>query len=177
MTAATASSVRDSGLGAAGRLVVESPVGPLVLHAAGGGLAAITWRHSEDEAAGSAAAADLDPSSAALLAEATSQLAEYFAGRRRDFDLPLAPAGSPFQRRAWAELGRIPYGATVSYGTLARRLGSAAQAVGQACGANPLPIVIPCHRVLAAGGALGGYSGGGGLETKCALLRLEGVLL
>ncbi len=128
-------------------------------------------------AARPAAAADLGPSSAALLAEAAGQLAEYFAGRRRDFDLPLAPAGSPFQRRAWAELGRIPYGATVSYGTLARRLGSAAQAVGQACGANPLPIVIPCHRVLAAGGALGGYSGDGGLETKCALLRLEGALL
>jgi methylated-DNA-[protein]-cysteine S-methyltransferase len=171
MTAATTAEVQARATGAADRLVVESPVGALVLHAAGGGLVAIEW-----ESEGATAPAT-NPQPSMVLSETARQLAEYFAGRRRDFDLPLAPAGTPFQRRLWAELCRIPYGATLSYGALARRLGSAAQAVGQACGANPLPIIVPCHRVLAAGGALGGYSGAGGLETKCALLRLEGALL
>jgi len=103
-------------------------------------------------------------------------LERYFAGELRDFELELAPTGTPFQLRVWDELTRIPYGQTISYAELARRLGSprAVRAVGSANGANPIPIVIPCHRVIGADGTLTGY--GGGLETKRALLELEGVL-
>ncbi len=109
------------------------------------------------------------------LAEARDQLLAYLAGRRRSFSLPLAPGGSDFQRQVWAALVRIPWGETRTYGELARRLGreGAARAVGSANGANPLPLLIPCHRVVAAGG-LGGYSGG--LALKRQLLELEGSL-
>ena len=101
------------------------------------------------------------------------QLEEYFAGARRDFDLPLALRGTPFQLRVWAELRRIPYGTTLSYGELARRLGNPnlTRAVGAANGANPISIIIPCHRVIGADGSLVGY--GGGLENKRAMLALE----
>lgn len=100
-------------------------------------------------------------------------LACWFAGELREFDLRLAPAGTPFQKRVWAELVRIPYGATITYGELARRLGDprAVRAVGRANGANPIPIVVPCHRVIGADGTLTGYAGG--LERKQALLALE----
>lgn len=113
----------------------------------------------------------------ALLVEARAQLAAYFAGERRTFDLPLAPEGTPFQQRVWAELQRIPFGETISYGTLARRVGdaNASRAVGLANGRNPIAIVIPCHRVIGANGALTGF--GGGVEVKRALLRHEGLLL
>ncbi len=109
----------------------------------------------------------------AALSEAKRQLEEYFAGERREFDLPLALEGTEFQRRVWAELRRIPFGRTISYGTLAKRIGkpSASRAVGQANGSNRLPIVVPCHRVIGRDGRLGGY--GGGLATKQALLDLE----
>ncbi|MGH9543450.1 MAG: methylated-DNA--[protein]-cysteine S-methyltransferase [Terriglobales bacterium] len=107
------------------------------------------------------------------LADAIRQLGEYFARRRRAFDLPLAPEGTEFQRRVWECLRAIPYGETISYGELARRVGrpAAARAVGAANGANPIPIVIPCHRVIGASGALIGF--GGGLSVKSALLALE----
>lgn len=107
------------------------------------------------------------------LRRAERQLREYFDGGRRGFDLPLAPAGTDFQRRVWRELGRIPYGETRSYGDLARRIGrpGAARAVGAANGRNPLAIVVPCHRVIGADGALTGY--GGGLPVKQTLLALE----
>jgi methylated-DNA-[protein]-cysteine S-methyltransferase len=114
----------------------------------------------------------------ALLRRAGDQLAEYFAGTRRDFDLPLAPSGSSFQRQVWAELLRIRYGRTVSYGDIARRLGlppGASRAVGLANGANPISIIIPCHRVIGADGSLTGY--GGGLARKRFLLDLESDLL
>lgn len=103
------------------------------------------------------------------------QLQEYFRGERRDFDLPLAPEGTDFQRRVWTELARIPYGETISYRALAERIGSpaAVRAVGRANGANPIPIVVPCHRVIGADGSLTGY--GGGLPVKQALLALEGA--
>ena len=116
--------------------------------------------------------AALDPDPAAL-APLRRQLEEYFAGRRRSFDLPLAPRGTPFQLRVWEELRRIPYAQTLSYGELARRLGDPAltRAVGAANGANPISIIIPCHRVIGANGALVGY--GGGLPIKQALLELE----
>ncbi len=110
------------------------------------------------------------------VAGVAAQLAEYFAGRRRDFALALDPPGTPFQRQVWEELARIPFGATISYGELARRVGrpAAARAVGAANGANPIPIVLPCHRVIGSDGSLTGY--GGGLPLKKALLALEGVL-
>ena len=109
----------------------------------------------------------------AALAEAKRQLEEYFAGERREFDLPQAAKGTEFQRRVWAELRRIPFGETISYGELAARVGkpTASRAVGAANGRNPLPVVVPCHRVIGSSGRLVGY--GGGLPTKQALLDLE----
>jgi len=109
-----------------------------------------------------------------LLAEAASQLTAYAEGRLRRFDLPLRVNGSEFQRAVCAAMSAIPFGDTRTYGDIARELGHPAQAVGQACGANPIPVIIPCHRVLAANG-LGGFSGQGGIESKVALLRHEGA--
>jgi len=106
-----------------------------------------------------------------LIREAARQLTAYFHGELRRFDLPLDPAGTQFHLRVWAALGRIPYGEVRSYGDLAKELGSVARAVGQANAANPLAIVLPCHRVIAADGSLGGYAGG--LERKQYLLDLE----
>jgi methylated-DNA-[protein]-cysteine S-methyltransferase len=105
--------------------------------------------------------------------QAARQLTEYFAGRRAGFDLPLAPEGTEFQRTVWRNLQDIPYGETISYGELAKRVGNpkASRAVGAANGQNPIPIVIPCHRVIGANGKLTGF--GGGLPTKEALLALE----
>ncbi len=152
---------------------IESPVGRLSITAAGGAVVRIAWSdHEAGEADGDPGG---QPGETPLLARAARQLGEYFAGERRDFDLPLAPNGTAFQRRVWTEMARIPFGATESYGALARKTGSVARAVGGACGANPIPIVIPCHRVLGADGALGGFSGGRGPTTKRALLELEGV--
>lgn len=106
-----------------------------------------------------------------------AQLTEYFAGKRRSFDLELAPHGTPFQLRVWQALREIPYGATISYADLARRIGqpSAMRAVGAANGRNPIPIVVPCHRVIGKDGTLTGF--GGGLPCKQALLALEGVTI
>lgn len=111
-----------------------------------------------------------------LLSEAARQLEEYFAGARREFDLPLAPKGTPFQQSVWALLRQIPYGETRSYGQLAAALGNpkASRAVGGANHNNPIAIVVPCHRVIGADGSLTGYAGG--LDIKAYLLRLEGVL-
>jgi methylated-DNA-[protein]-cysteine S-methyltransferase len=109
----------------------------------------------------------------APLAEAVRQLRAYFAGELREFNLALAPEGTPFQLRVWRELCNIPYGTTISYGELARRVGSpkGSRAVGLANGANPISIVVPCHRVIGSNGKLTGY--GGGLENKKLLLELE----
>ena len=148
------------------RLTLESPLGRLTLFEEDGRLVALDW--GGKRAAG-------EPTS--VLREAKRQLAAYFEGRRRAFALPLAPWGSPFELRVWQLMTDIPYGETRSYGDLARELAAAPRAVGQACGRNPLPILIPCHRVLAAEGRLGGYSGGKGTETKRRLLMLEGALL
>lgn len=108
-----------------------------------------------------------------ILKEAKAQLDEYFAGKRKSFDLPLAPDGTAFQHRVWKALQEIPYGETRSYGEIARAIGSdkAARAVGMANNRNPIPIIIPCHRVVGANGKLVGY--GGGLEIKAQLLHLE----
>jgi methylated-DNA-[protein]-cysteine S-methyltransferase len=112
----------------------------------------------------------------ARAASAVSELSAYFAGKLRSFTLPLAPVvGSPFQRRVWGALARIPFGTTWSYARLAAETGSVARAVGSANGANPICIVVPCHRVIGADGSLTGYAGG--LERKRWLLRHEGALL
>jgi methylated-DNA-[protein]-cysteine S-methyltransferase len=108
--------------------------------------------------------------------EAVRQLEQYFAGARREFTVPLSPQGTPFQLAVWDELQRIPYGTTITYGELAARLGDpkAIRAVGRANGANPIWIIIPCHRVIGADGSLTGYAGG--IDVKRALLELEGAL-
>ena len=113
------------------------------------------------------------PGEPARTARVRKQLEEYFAGTRQDFDLPLAPGGTPFQREVWRELARIPYGETRSYGRIAAALGrpGAARAVGRAVGANRLQVVIPCHRVIGADGGLTGFAGG--LAAKQFLLELE----
>jgi methylated-DNA-[protein]-cysteine S-methyltransferase len=143
---------------------MHSPIGDLTITSEDGALVALDWGWARDQASG------------ALLDEAKAQLEAYFDGARQTFDLPLAPAGTAFQQRVWQLMAAIPCGGTRSYGAMARDLESAARAVGMACGANPIPVIIPCHRVLAVNG-MGGYSGEGGLKTKIALLRLEGALL
>ncbi|MGH2927193.1 MAG: methylated-DNA--[protein]-cysteine S-methyltransferase [Solirubrobacteraceae bacterium] len=150
------------------RLSIETPIGRLVLV---GDEAALT----HVQLPGTTARRSTPGAVPAPLRTAAVQLEEYFSGKRRAFALPLAPHGTAFQLSVWKNLAEIPYGETITYGELARRVGrpSAPRAVGQANGANPLPIVYPCHRVVAAGGRLGGY--GGGLETKRRLLALEGV--
>lgn len=117
------------------------------------------------------------PPDAPLLAEAGAQVQAYFERRLTRFDLPLDPAGTGFQRQVWQAMQEIPYGTWRAYGELSEHLGSVARAVGRACGQNPIPIIIPCHRVLASGGRLGGYSGAGGRTTKLALLAHEGAML
>ncbi|MGQ9366298.1 methylated-DNA--[protein]-cysteine S-methyltransferase [Azospirillum sp. ST 5-10] len=141
--------------------IIDSPLRPLLLTAADGALTAVGWCTGP-------AGGDADP----VLDLAAEQLAEYFAGRRIRFALPLNPRGTPFQHRVWQAMAEIPFGRVASYGDLARSLGTAARAVGGACGRNPIPIVIPCHRVVAGAGP-GGYSGFGGLDTKAWLLDHE----
>lgn len=148
------------------RCTIESPVGPLTITAADGAIIAVDF----------GAGAGPSPNDG-VLAEAARQLTEYFNGSLRVFDLPLVPRGTPFRLKVWAAMQAIPYGQTRSYGDLARDLDSAPRAIGGACGANPIPLVIPCHRVVGAGGTLGGFSGGAGCDTKRQLLALEGALL
>jgi methylated-DNA-[protein]-cysteine S-methyltransferase len=151
--------------------VVDSPLGALTLVASGEALTGIYFKeHLRRPSPGA-----LGPDDPDGFAEATRQLREYFAGERRQFDLPLAPRGEPFQQRVWQLLKQIPYGETRSYGQLARELGdpALAQAVGAAHGRNPISVVVPCHRVVGADGSLTGYAGG--LERKRALLELEGA--
>ncbi len=112
-----------------------------------------------------------------LLAAALAHLDRYFDGQPLPEDLPLRPAGTPYQRRAWQAIAAIPFAATRSYADLARELSSGPRAIASACARNPLPLFIPCHRVVASGGGLGGYSGGEGLATKRALLALEAAAL
>jgi methylated-DNA-[protein]-cysteine S-methyltransferase len=162
-----------------GYLTVSSPVGELTIFEEDGAVVAVEWgragespRASKDAPLPGRAPADSQKPSA-LLKRAARELDEYFEGKRQTFDLPLEPAGTDFQRKVWAALAAIPFGKTLTYGALAKKLGSGARAVGGACGANPIPILIPCHRVLGAGGALGGYSGEGGIAIKRFLLARE----
>jgi methylated-DNA-[protein]-cysteine S-methyltransferase len=154
--------------------VIDSPVGPLTLVAEDGAIVGLYMnlqRHRPQDAE----LGELDPDGPQKepFTAAAGQLDAYFAGELTHFSLPLAPQGSAFQRRVWAALQDIPYGATESYGELAERIGSpgAARAVGLANGKNPIGIVIPCHRVVGANGNLTGY--GGGLDRKKQLLDLE----
>jgi methylated-DNA-[protein]-cysteine S-methyltransferase len=157
-------------------LVVDTPIGPLTLTASDAGLHTVRFQRDREPSPSEPsppAPASATGSGHPVLAEAAAQLSEYFAGRRREFDLPLAPAGTPFQLAAWRALLEIPYATTVSYGEQARRLGGTAKtrAVGAANGRNPIPVIIPCHRVVGADGTLVGF--GGGLETKAWLLDHE----
>ncbi len=143
---------------------MDTPVGGLRLHAHAGLLTAIDF---DAEPRGTRA-----PD--AVLDQAERQLCEYFDGARTEFDLPLASEGSEFQKKVWAELRRIPYGETATYGDIARRLGYEpviSRAVGTANASNPLPIVVPCHRVIGSDGKLTGYAGG--IERKRTLLEME----
>jgi methylated-DNA-[protein]-cysteine S-methyltransferase len=144
----------------------ESPLGPLTVERGPHGLTALSFP-------GRGGTRDERRRDPAALADALAQLDEYFAGERRAFDLPLDLGGTPFQRRVWAQLRGVPHGATVTYAELARAVGrpDIVRAVAAAVGRTPVPIVVPCHRVVGAGGALTGY--GGGLQRKAALLDLE----
>ncbi|WP_114856421.1 methylated-DNA--[protein]-cysteine S-methyltransferase [Brachybacterium sp. YJGR34] len=155
---------------------VDTPIGPYLIAAEGEALTGV-WRQDQAHFPRPERLGEEAPAQDPLLAAAERQLLAYLAGEREAFDLPLSPRGTPFQQQVWKMLREIPRGGTTTYGGLARGLDRprAAQAVGAAVGANPLSIVVPCHRVLAADGSMTGYAGG--IETKQALLRLEGVLL
>jgi len=149
------------------RSEIDSPVGRLTLLASSRGLHAVSWPIDRNDIR------HVRQASNPVIEETAKQLAEYFAGERTTFDLPLVWSGTPFQVRAWKELARIPYGETISYGEQARRMGDAkkARAVGMANGRNPISIVVPCHRVIGKSGDLTGF--GGGLAQKAKLLQLE----
>ena len=156
--------------------IIDSPVGPLTLVASEAGLRAVLWLGDRDPTVmrvqlGPIDGGGLDPGG--VLAAAVTQLEEYFAGSRTEFDLRLDIEGSEFQRSAWDELSRIPFGETVSYGEQARRLGNVrkARAVGAANGRNPISIIVPCHRVVGSNGSLTGF--GGGIQAKAWLLDHE----
>lgn len=142
---------------------VDTRFGALVVTEDRDAITAVRWGGSAEQAA------------TPLLQEAAAQLAAYDAGRLRRFDLPLRVEGSDALRAVCAAMSVIPFGDTKTYGGIASETGLSAQAVGQLCGANPIPVIIPCHRVLGAGGRLTGFSGGDGVETKLALLRHEGA--
>jgi methylated-DNA-[protein]-cysteine S-methyltransferase len=147
---------------------VASPVGRLELEADGEALTGVRWASTGERSRDK-------PSP--LLKEASRQLERYFARKLKAFDLPLAGRGTDFQKSVWKMMREIPYGETATYGGMAMALGSGPRAVGMACGRNPIPIIVPCHRVLGSGGKEGGFSGGKGLPTKRQLLAIEGVIL
>ena len=153
---------------------IESPVGRLALEADDNCVTGVRWASPGERASSSRTGAG---TSSPVLKEATRQLDRYFKRKLRRFELPLAAHGTDHQKRVWAMMREIPFGETATYGGMAMALGSGPRAVGTACGRNPLPIIVPCHRVLASGGKEGGYSGGRGLPTKHQLLALEGVVL
>jgi methylated-DNA-[protein]-cysteine S-methyltransferase len=151
-------------------MIVETPIGALeAVVDESGRLVSLHFRGPFDVARGSSYGA-----TASRATDYERQLSEYFAGKRRAFDIELAPRGTPFQQAVWRELLNVPYGDTITYAELARRIGkpSSVRAVGAANGANPIPVIIPCHRVIGSNGTLTGY--GGGIERKQWLLALEG---
>ncbi len=142
------------------QLSFHTPLGALTLSEEDGAIVSLDWGFGRDQ------------SETPLLLRGRDQLQAYFDGELAQFDLPLAPQGSPYRQRIWQALRDIPYGQTASYAAVALRAGGSARSVGGANGANPIPIIIPCHRVVGTSGA-GGYSGGDGIETKTWLLTLE----
>jgi methylated-DNA-[protein]-cysteine S-methyltransferase len=146
------------------QLSLHAPVGDLTLSEEDGAIVALDWGWGRDQ------------TETPLLLDAREQMHAYFDGERLEFTLPLAPRGTDYRRRVWAALCRIPPGATRTYGDIAREAGGSARSVGGANARNPIPILIPCHRVVA-GNGFGGYSGGDGLPTKHYLLDLESRML
>lgn len=145
-------------------VTIATPNGPFRMKESDGHLTACSWQVS----------AHLGGARTPLLDRAAAQVAAYYAGTLTCFDLPWRVDTSPFQRAACALIAAIPFGETITYGDMASRLGVSPQAAGRGCGGNPLPLIIPCHRVLGSNG-LGGFSGSGGVETKVWLLRHEGA--
>jgi methylated-DNA-[protein]-cysteine S-methyltransferase len=153
---------------------LATPLGTLLATAAGG---ALTGIYFEGRPHAPVIGADwVEDAAAAPLGECAAQLREYFDGVRKTFDLPLTPAGSPFQQRVWIEIARVPYGETITYAELAARAGApgSARAAGTATGRNPLSIVVPCHRIVGSDGSLTGYAGG--VDRKAKLLDIEHAL-
>ncbi|MFM7013386.1 MAG: methylated-DNA--[protein]-cysteine S-methyltransferase, partial [Actinomycetota bacterium] len=147
-------------------LCVDSPIGPITLRAKAEKLVAVeigkrTKNFGEAE----------------VLKKANSQLANYFAGKLSKFDLPVEVTGTEFQKKVWKEIARLGFGRSISYGEIAKAIGSprASRAVGAAVGANPVPLIVGCHRVLGSGGKITGYTGGKGIKTKAWMLRHEGI--
>jgi methylated-DNA-[protein]-cysteine S-methyltransferase len=152
---------------------MDTPVGELTLVAGERGLRAVLWADERDGRVPLGEVTGGGPGADVVLAAAAEELREYFAGDRREFDLPLDPVGTPFQQLAWHVLRTIPFGQTITYGEQARRLGDArkARAVGAANGRNPISIVVPCHRVVGSSGGLTGFAGG--LDAKAWLIQHE----
>jgi methylated-DNA-[protein]-cysteine S-methyltransferase len=143
------------------QISLETRFGVLCITEEDGAICRVTWGHARH------------PDETVVLRRAGEQLRAYDAGETESFDLPLVVRGSHLVQAVCAEMSEIPFGETRTYGDLATKVGASAQAVGQACGQNPIPVIIPCHRVMGSGGKLTGYSGGRGVETKIALLRHE----
>lgn len=146
-------------------LTASTPVGTVTLFEEDGAIISLEWGRGPE------------PDPTPLLQEAHRQLNAYFDGALTAFDLPLSPRGTEYRQKIWHAMRTIPYGDVRTYGDLAKSIGGAPRAVGGACGANPIPIFIPCHRVVGSNGKLTGFSGGAGVDTKRHLLTLEGALL
>jgi methylated-DNA-[protein]-cysteine S-methyltransferase len=156
-------------------LTMPSPLGTLTLHATDHAVIGLEIGHASDSGSTPSHASAPHDLAHPVLEAAKAQLEEYFAGSRHTFDVPVVMQGTPFQEAVWSALESIPHGQTASYGELAEALGrpGAARAVGGAVGANPVPIIVPCHRVMGSTGKITGYSGGDGIATKKALLAHE----
>ncbi len=150
------------------RLRAATPIGPVTIETDGEALTLLKFGVTGDTA--------MSAPKASIAAEAASQLNAYFAGKLKRFDLPLRAAGTPFQQKVWRALRSVPFGETRSYGDIAREVDSAPRAVGGACGANPITIVVPCHRIIGSGGWIGGYTGAEGCATKQLLIKHETTL-
>jgi methylated-DNA-[protein]-cysteine S-methyltransferase len=142
-------------------LTVNSPLGPLTLIEADGAIIGLDWRYAVKEERSN------------LLKTGKAELEAYFTSALETFSLPVNPQGTAFQKQVWQQMIEIPYGQALTYGDVAKNLSSSPRAVGTACGRNPIPIIIPCHRIMGANGKLTGYTGAGGTKTKSFLLDLE----
>lgn len=148
-----------------GQSSITTPVGTLTLSSNGRAITRVTWFRAGDDVGN----ADSDP----ILEAAKAEIDRYFSGRLTEFQTPVHLEGSPLQLSVWQAMRTIPFGQVLTYGDVAKAVGSEPQAVGTACGQNPIPVIVPCHRIVGAGGNLTGFSGGNGIETKAYLLDLE----